>query len=399
MSNNVLPITNVVSVSVSSPPLGLSNYNVNNLAIISKEVPINGVPAAGFFTYLTAQQVGVDWGTTSETYQQAVAIFSQSPNILAGGGTYQQAVAIFSQSPNILAGGGALIVYPITVQTLTQAITNLQALAFFAGVLVSGWSPLPAEWEAAAAYCQTTYTMLFVSSNLTSDMTLGGLFYVIFGTTNPYARMIYYGQGGSAVSARIFAAGYAGRAMSTNFNGSNTTATMHLKQIAGQVADSTVTQSILASAQAVGVDVYANIAGLPEVFTSGANQFFDQIYNQIWLQYALQVAMFNALAQSLTKVPQTEAGITTLKQAAIAILNQAVTNGYLAPGAWNSTTIFGPGTALVTNIANQGFYVYSQPVNQQSQANRAARQAPLIQIAAKQAGAVHSASVIVYVQP
>jgi hypothetical protein len=80
-----------------------------------------------------------------------------------------------------------------------------------------------------------------------------------------------------------------------------------------------------------------------------------------------------------------------------AVLNQGVTNGVLAPGAWNSPVTFGNPQLLLQSVASIGYYVYSQKISAQAQAARAARQAPLVQIAVKMAGAIHSSNVIVNV--
>ena len=61
--------------------------------------------------------------------------------------------------------------------------------------------------------------------------------------------------------------------------------------------------------------------------------------------------------------------------------------------------IFGNPATLTQNILQIGWYIYSQPVNQQSQAQRVARQAPLIQCAVKLAGAVNTSNTIIYVNP
>jgi hypothetical protein len=139
------------------------------------------------------------------------------------------------------------------------------------------------------------------------------------------------------------------------------------------------------------------ISGRASVFTSGADSYFDDVYNLDWLVFALQVAGFNALAETSTKLPQTEPGIAVLRNAYASVLKQAVVNGYFAPGQWNSPQLFGNPNDLIRNIAQVGWYIYSNPVNSQTQAQRVARQAPLIQIAGKEAGAVHSSAVVVYI--
>jgi hypothetical protein len=80
------------------------------------------------------------------------------------------------------------------------------------------------------------------------------------------------------------------------------------------------------------------------------------------------------------------------------VFRQFVRNGILAPGQWNSAQTFGDPETFKANIANQGWYVYSMPIAQQSQAQREARVAPYIQGAAKRAGAIHSADVLIIVE-
>ena len=118
-----------------------------------------------------------------------------------------------------------------------------------------------------------------------------------------------------------------------------------------------------------------------------------------WLVGALQVAGFNYLAQTATKIPQTETGMDGLKSAYTKVCQQAVVNAYSAPGTWTSPITFGNQADLLANVAQFGYYIYSLPIADQLQAQRAARVAPLVQIALKEAGAIQSSDVIVYVNP
>jgi hypothetical protein len=377
-----LPITNVVTISVSSPPAGVADYKVNNLAIFSKETPVNVlITASNPGVYKTPTDVATDWGSGSEVYAQA--------NL------------IFSQTPNILNGGGELIVFPMqSGDTLATNIPIAVAVAPFFGILYAGYAPNDAEVIAAAAVTEPLRIKLFASSHLTSSTTPStGLIAILTASNYKHARGLLYTVGALALNARKMAAAYAGRAMSVNFEGNATTSTMHLKDLVGIVGDPNITQAVLNTAQTAGADVYAIIAGAPKVYSSGANDFWDNVYNTDWLVFSLQVAGFNALATTSTKLPQTEPGIAVLRGAYINVLNLAVRNSFLAPGAWNSSELFGNPADLIRNVAQLGFYIYSTPVNQQSQASRVARQAPLIQIAVKFAGAVHSTSVVVSVNP
>ena len=385
-----LPITNVVTISVESPQhAGLGDYQVNNLALLTNEVPVASVPVAGYFIYRNSSSVLADWGAGSETYAQAVNVFSQVPNPLSGGGQ----LIVFAMS------GG---------QTLTQAAQALQSLIFFGGAMYGGYNPVNSEVEAFASYMQSQGLISAISSYLVSDLTVPGLFATVRNASQNFAMCFLYtvataGVGaGSYLAARIAMAAYMGRLMSVDFSGSNTTSTMQMKDLVNVQPDPGITQTVLNSCQSVGVDCFASIGGLPKVFSNGGpnGEFFaDNAYNLEWLTVALEMALFNVIATTTTKIPQTEQGVGLLKNAIIGVLQQAVTNGYVAPGAWNSPDTFGNPVTLVRNVAQTGYYVYSQPVANQSETARENRQAPLIQVAIKLAGAVHSANCIVEINP
>lgn len=377
-------VTNFVSVSVSTPPTGLQEYQVNNLAIFTKEAPVNGaITAANPGIYVSPTDVATDWGTGSEVYAQAVLIFSQSPNILDGAGT--------------------LIISPMqSGDLLKDVIPAALLLNFFGGALWAGYTPADAEVIAAATACEPLRVKLFASSYLTSSLTTTtGLFWIITNATEQHTRCLLYTEGGTALAARKMAAAYAGRAMSTNFDGVATTLNMHGKSLVGITGDTGISQATLNTCGTVGVDTYPLVGGgaqyLGKVFTSGANGYFDNVYNLDWLVFALQVAGFNALTTVSTKLPQTEPGMAILKGAYILVLQQSIVNGFVAPGVWNSPELFGNPADLKRNILNIGYYIYSLPVNQQAQVDRQARKAPLVQIAIKFAGAINSSTVVVSV--
>ena len=283
------------------------------------------------------------------------------------------------------------------METLGAAITRTQGLVQYFGIM-SETIEDQTDGLAAAAVAAPLNVLLFLVSRTSADILPGGYLDLIRTGSFYNTRGLYYG-GATDIAALVEMAGYAGRALSTNFDGSNTTSTMHLKQIIGTNPDPSMTQALLIDALNAGADTYVSLQGVPAVFCSGANQYFDQIYGQGWFTGALQVAGFNYLAQSSTKIPQTEQGMSGLKGAYRAVCQQAVSNAYVAPGQWNSSVNFGNQVDFLANIAQYGYYIYSQPISQQSQAARAARQAPLVQIAIKLAGAIQSSDVVVYINP
>ena len=381
----MIDITNVVNISVIVPPAGLAPYSVNNLVCFTKDSP-NVVQSASFSAYTSASAVGTDWGTSSATYLAAVAAFAQSPNILTGGGMF--------------------IVIPLLAsEVLHQAITRATALLYFGGCSnayalgISGATgytgATAANLEAlqAASVAQASSKLLFLSAANEADLT-SGLAYAVKTASEDHARVVYHSATGQADGFRW---GYASRGMSTNFSGSNTAQTMNLKTIAGVTVDDGISQTILTEAKAAGCDIYPNIAGAPCVMSFGANGFFDDVYNLQWLVGALEVAGFNYLRGSGTKIPQTEAGMDGLKSAYRAVCGQAVKNGFIAPGSWTGADTFGSPEDFRRNISDFGYYIYNAPVALQAVADRALRAAPVIQIAFKFSGAIHSSSVIVSV--
>lgn len=370
----IINIFNVINVSVLAPPSGLAPYSVNNIVCLTDETPIAAIPL-GYLTYTSAVDVATDWGSGSDVYAAAVSVFSQSPNILTGGGLF-------------------IIVPMLTGETLAEAITRAQGLVFFGACAYTMTGLTDVEILAAGAVAESSRKMLFVVSDDDTDLVgPGGLFFKVQDQGLKHTRCLFYG---SDDPAKMLWA-YMGRAMSVNFSAANTTLTMNLKQLLTVSADSTLTQTIIANAKAVGADVYASIAGRASVLSYGANDFFDDVYNLDWFVGSLQVAGFNFLAQTSTKIPQTEAGMAGLKSAYRGVCQAAVSNAFVAPGAWTSPDTFGNPQDFIRNVADFGYYIYSSPVSAQSAADRDLRKAPPIQLAIKYAGAIHTSDVLVYV--
>ncbi len=486
MSGNQLSLTNVVNISVSQAQAGVGDYNTSNLAIFTNEdFDAETFGDLGYKIYLSPQEVAEDFGTDSQTYSMAVAVFSQKPNILAGNGylvviplledlpavtavqhitfssvptqgqyklTYdgdetgsiafgdnatavQTALRLLTGLSTVTVTGdytagfvvtfvGVTGIAPLLVvssdslqdtddedvfvtvvtttpgqaagtETYSAAIARTESLVQYFGLMITV-IPDQTDMLAAGATIQTLNKIGFFVSNDEASVASGGYLDLIRTGGLTQSRGLFYGSEGDSDALNMMAA-YAGRALSTNFSGSNTTQTMHLKDLASVQPDPSMTQTLLTLCQAAGADVYVSLQGVPKVFCSGQNDFFDQVYNLQWFVGALQVAGFNYLAQSSTKVPQTEQGMDGLKDAYRQVCELAVANQYSAPGTWNSSTTFGVQSDFLQNIAQRGYYIYSSPIARQLQSTREARVAPLVQIALKEAGAIHSSQVIVYV--
>ena len=492
MSNtNILPLANIINVSVSQTSTGVNVLNTSNLALFTTDTPNGTFPAAGFGFYVNSAQVATDFGSSSVTYQMAEAIFSQQPNILTPdgqliiiamlatvpgvtavqqialsstpttgsiefgwGGNFTTAVTFgnltaagiqtalrtlaglgsvtvsgvaspFTVTMTGVSGPAALIttqdnslqntsgydvfptittttpgVTPGSAETLAAAITRTMGLVNYFGIISTQTLEVmgPTNMANAALLVQANPMMLFVVSAEAADIT--GTFAANTASEYTQTRCLYYGDSShSGLNELLFMAAYAGRLLSVDFSASNTTLTAQLKQLVGIAADPSMTQTLYNNCLTAGVDCYPSFSGYVGISSSGANDFFDYVYNSLAFASAVQVAGFNYLAGTQTKIPQTEEGMSGLKGAYQGACQQFVANAFLAPGTWNSSTTFGNPQDLLNNVSSFGYYIYSQPVSLQSESQRALRQAPLVQIAAKEAGGIHSSNIVVAINP
>lgn len=482
-----LPLSLFVTVSVSQIPAGIEAFNVNNIILFTDETPVTPL-SDDFAIYSGATAVGEDWGTSSQTFKMATALFAQTPNILAGGGvliiapllldlpavtavqkitfstvptagTYVlnhgvDATAAIDWNDNaaavqvelrLLPGFGAITVAgdtsvgftvtftgvsgpvtPLTVtnnsltdvdtldvtltivttipgvadgssETMVDALIRLQPLISFCGCLKTNtW--VTNEILDAATYVQTQNLIMGVQSSTAADVEAAtGILWQIMDAALSQTRCTQY-LNDDYNAASIMLAAYFGRGFSVDFAASNAAINMQFKTLNGVNGDQEMNETQWTKTQTAGVDTYPVIQTVSKVSTSGKNKFFDQVYNAMWLSTAVQVEVFNELAQTPTKIPQTEQGMTSLKRGIQAVFEQGVNVGYLAPGAWIGDT-FGSQKDFLRNIADVGFYIYSSPVATQLQVDRAARKAPPIQCAGKEAGGINSANILVSIQP
>lgn len=188
-----------------------------------------------------------------------------------------------------------------------------------------------------------------------------------------------------------------GRAFTVNYSGQNTTITLMFKQ-EPSVASENLNQTQARALATKNCNVYVQYDNATSILQHGVmcnGDYFDERHGLDWFQNYMQTNLYNLLYQSQTKIPQTDPGVNQLLSNVERSCGQAVTNGLLAPGLWRSTVQFG--TLKTGDTLTKGFYAYAPPVASQSSSARAARKAPVIQVAAKLAGAIQEADVVVNV--
>ncbi len=184
------------------------------------------------------------------------------------------------------------------------------------------------------------------------------------------------------------------RILTTDYTANNTVITLMYKTEPGVVAEQ-LNASQLAALQGFNCNVFVAYDNSTAIIQNGvvaSGDFIDTIFGADWLAIDIQNTVYNLLYTSATKIPQTDAGNHVILTGIEAVCAQGVTNGLLAPGTW---TQGGFGTLQQGDFLSKGFYVYAPPIASQNPADRAARKSVTFQVAAKLAGAIHTADVLV----
>jgi len=367
-----LPVSNVVNVDVILSPTAASGRNFGSLLILgtSTVIPVS----ERIRLYTSSEDIGADFGVDSPEYDAALVFFSQSPTptqVYIGRWAKTLTSAESGSTESLLQAVNAALQftnwYGLAVADDTE-LEDEDLLAVAAAIQGSSLSRILAVTTANSKVLDSTDT-----TNIGYKLKAGsfGRTFWQYSSTSKYA----------AISAF-------GRAFTVNFTGSNTTISLKFKQEPG------VTYETLTSPQAAAIDAfngnvyvyYANDTAILQQGVMANGDFFDERHGLDWLQNYVQTNYFNLLYTSLTKIPQTDAGGTRLLANVEQSMDQAVTNGLIAPGVWNGGPI---GELSSGDTLTKGYYAYITPMAQQAQADREKRKAPLIQVACKLAGAIH----------
>lgn len=185
-------------------------------------------------------------------------------------------------------------------------------------------------------------------------------------------------------TAAVGAMGYAMGQMKKTANSSFTLAMKTFPTVL--TAD--LTASEVTKLEGYKANVYINRGGynMYELGTQFSGDYSDEIIQLDNLVSEVSTSVAN-LITSRPKIPQTEAGMTTIKDVISSVLGTYVTQGLIAPGTWNGSSILElqPGQFL-----SNGYLVLSEPIASQTTADRNARKAPPIYAIVKLAGAIHS---------
>lgn len=371
-----LPLSDIVNVQVTLDPTAAATRNFGALLILGDSAKIPDASNAVLFSDMAS--VGETFDATDPEYLAAEIFFSQSPQP----STLYIANFTHSDSDDLNA-------LKLRVNNLVAAASDWYGLAIAMtkmpptsdvvsiGSLIESYNPPRTLWattqEIGAVQADSTNDLAYLLNAANLSRT-----WCQYSTSSPYA----------AVSA--FA-----RIATVDYTGQNTTITLKFKN-EPTITGETLTSNEYAALAAKKCNVFALLQNDDSIILEGYmadGTWADTRIGCDAFQNALQTAGFNILHSS-TKIPQTDPGMTTIKATYDGVCQTFVTNGMFAPGVWT-----GPGIGAIKtgDTLNDGYYIYKPSVASQSEADRAARKAVVMQIACKLAGAVHSSNVLVNV--
>jgi hypothetical protein len=191
-------------------------------------------------------------------------------------------------------------------------------------------------------------------------------------------------------------AGIMGYAMGANIKTARSAFTLMHKRVTGVAPDNLSETQVFYLLKANGnYYVSRGFDGEYSMFETGTmanGTWFDEVLNLDMLVNDMQLAILDLLV-SRPKIPQTEEGMNDIKLSMLPSLRNSRRIGFIAPGRWNGPNLWLTEDLLALetgDMLDKGYLVVSEPVDEQSQADRDARKAPPIYTPLKLAGAIHT---------
>lgn len=363
-----LPLNDIVNITVSASAqsTALAGFNVG--LIVGKATAISAAVRTKEYTSVESM---VDDGFTSSDpeYVAASLYFSQSPR------------------PNKVVigrwdGTGS--------ETAVAAVTACRAKnTNWYGFTVCGVTKT--EIQNIAAYAETaTIKSRYFYTTADADAkagTAGNVFTVLKGLG--YKALGVYSTTTDAAAAVL------GYAMGANTRLANSAYTLAYKSLVGVTADA-LTDAEVTTIKSNNGNVYVNRGNTYNLFENGVvadGTFFDEVINTDMLVNDIQLGIIDLLT-SVTKVPQTEDGVSQIVTSITDACESSVDRGFLAPGVWNAASFRSVNTG---DMLSRGYLILSDSINDQNAADRANRIAPNIYVLCKLAGAIQHVNVQIIV--
>lgn len=336
-------------------------------------------------------------GATVTEDDQKIVITSDTTGILSEASLFAEGATgtFIGETLNLALGTGAVAVQGAAAAVLTaeskeDAVTEaLKEEPFKGAVFVD--NPTDIETTALSTWGKANdvifYDVFDSADNLEKDVT--NIVWQIKLSGGENYRMAYRKDGNRKMAVAIMA-----RLHTVNFNNQNSAITLNLKELSG-ITPEDYEQDIINKAKKVGLDLYTTFGDLPKLLVSGANGFADNVYNFIAIKKFVQIDLFNLLGTTGTKLAQIDEDVSKIIDTVEKTLGLFKRAKVIGAGTWNSPDTFGNVEVFNRNIEAVGFYVYAQPLSEQAQSEREERKSPAIQVAFKNAGAIHSVDVTI----
>ena len=191
----------------------------------------------------------------------------------------------------------------------------------------------------------------------------------------------------------------AARLSGVNFDGANTLITAKFKSLPGTVPDA-LDRAGQTELDQKRVNYYTRF-GADAIFAEGwtlkPGTWIDVRYWLDWIVDEIKRRVFNLLYTQPTRLPQTDAGIASLRAEVERVCEAGVRNGGIAPGAVSEPMAndirLATGNREFTGRLARGFLVHVDPLSSLTEADRAARNAPGMKVWLKGSGAIHFADI------
>lgn len=370
-----------------SLPATLANLLTFLDASVAGNIPLMSYAVDTSKLYCVSKLVG----TAGDAYTLAASAATPSGATLTTGA----GADISGQMAGLSTSSGAYVANGIAAETALAAVVILDEM--YGGLWYHLFGPefADADAEAIAPYLDGDATPHFLWYNSQeSGMLLPGattdIGYLLQQLMSQHAFVQY------SSTSTVAAWSAAARISTVNWAGSNTAISLMYKQEPGIPPD-VLTDSQITALEGYNVNVFVEYDSGAAILEPGicpSGQFADTIIGVDWLRSQCQVNVFNILTAQPAKVPQTDAGVNTLLTGVNAACAQGVTNGLGAPGVWNTG---GFGSLQEGQTLPKGYYTYAPPIATQSEADRADRVCPPIQVAFKLAGAIDLVSGTIFV--
>lgn len=238
--------------------------------------------------------------------------------------------------------------------------------------------------------CTPSTMFAFTTSDNKAKSADGGIFGAI--KSKGYRRII--GQYSTSHKDAICAAiGWAMGAMSASTI--NSAFTLAYKREVGVQAENymqTFTSNDLNNIKKNYGNVYVNRGNFYDVFEEGRvgdGSWFDEIIYLDKFKNDMQLGIMDLLVNA-SKVPQTEAGMGRIKTAIKEVCDDMNRIGFIKEGVWKGEELM---ALEYGKVLPGGYLIQSEPISEQAQAERDARNAPPIYVSLKLAGAIHHVTI------